>query len=185
MLNEMMMAECNIDILTNADGWPDTAAEVISNAAHYVWTHVAEGSKMGREGELSITLSDNDQVQSLNNEWRGKDKPTNVLSFAAEEGDGFFFDMTDPAIEEEMKNMPRLLGDIVLALETVIDESNQQNKEFNHHLTHLVMHGVLHLLGYDHIEEDEATEMEALEASYLAVFGIEDPYIEGATAPDE
>lgn len=179
-----MTVECDIDIISNSDGWPKDAQETVQKAASYVWDHAKEGSAIGRSAELSIALSDNAQVQDLNREWRGKDKPTNVLSFAAEEGDDFPFDPDDPSMAEMLSEMPRLLGDIVLARETVLQEADVQGKEFNQHLTHLVMHGVLHLLGYDHIEEDEAEEMEALETAYLAEFGIADPYIEGATAPD-
>lgn len=179
-----MLTECDIDVLSKADGWPEDAIDVVQKAAMHVWAKAKEGSAAGRMAELSIALSDNAQVQDLNREWRGKDKPTNVLSFAAEEGDDFPFDPSDPAMAEMLLEMPRLLGDIVLARETVVLEAESQGKEFNQHLTHLVMHGVLHLLGYDHIEEDEAEEMEALETAYLADFDISDPYLEGASAPD-
>ncbi|MTI08748.1 rRNA maturation RNase YbeY [Rhodospirillaceae bacterium RKSG073] len=175
------MSELDIDIIRNADHWPDSMDTVVLRASEYVWEHAPEGAAQDRMGELAITLSDNDQVQALNRDWRGKDKPTNVLSFAAEEGDEFELEDMPP---EMVAEMPRLLGDIILAYETVLQEAETQGKLFEHHLTHLVMHGVLHLLGYDHIEENEAEEMEALETAYLAEFGISDPYIEGFEAPE-
>lgn len=173
------MAECDIDILENAEGWPAEAEAVVLKAAAHVWQRAPEGAALGREAEIAISLSDNAQVQDLNRDWRGKDKPTNVLSFAAEEGEEI-----EDLPPEMLAEMPRMLGDIVLARETVLQEAETQGKLFEHHLTHLVMHGVLHLLGYDHIEDDEAEEMEALETAYLAEFGISDPYEDGAGAPD-
>ena len=106
--------------------------------------------------ELSIVLADNDFIQKLNKEWRGKDKPTNVLSFPQDE--------------------PSMLGDVILAYETVEQEAKEQNKRFENHATHLIVHGLLHLLGHDHIEDDEAETMEALEIQILADLGIKNPY---------
>jgi probable rRNA maturation factor len=98
----------------------------------------------------------------LNRTWRGKDKPTNVLSF--------------PAPEQPGAAGPRHLGDIALAFETLARESEEESKELAHHFAHLIVHGVLHLLGYDHEVEAEAEIMEALEVKALARLGITDPY---------
>ncbi|MBC7950689.1 MAG: rRNA maturation RNase YbeY [Rhodospirillaceae bacterium] len=118
--------------------------------------------------EISVVLADDATVQVLNREWRGKDKPTNVLSFASLDDD----DAPRPP------GAPLLLGDIILAFETCRAEAVEQGKPMAEHLSHLVVHGVLHLLGYDHEEDEiEAEEMERLEAAILARFGIADPYL--------
>jgi probable rRNA maturation factor len=107
-------------------------------------------------------LADDASVQDLNARWRGKDAPTNVLAFASDE---------PPA-----KGKPVLLGDVVLAYETVSREAKEQGKRLADHLRHLVIHGVLHLLGYDHIKATPAKRMEALETRILASLGVADPY---------
>lgn len=123
----------------------------------------------GVEFELSVVLADNAMVQTLNRDYRGKDKPTNVLSFAQLDGeDGW---------EEPALPGPCVLGDLILAFETVRDEAAEAGKSLESHFSHLVIHGMLHLLGYDHIEEDEAEEMESLEIQILSGFGIKNPYI--------
>lgn len=114
--------------------------------------------------ELSVALADNEVVQGLNRDWRGKDKPTNVLSFPS--GDE----------ESDLPGMPLFLGDIILAYETVAAEAAEQKKEVKDHLAHLLIHGFLHLLGHDHEDEDEAEEMEAMETLILKDLGIADPY---------
>src|SRR5258708_5623953 len=114
-------------------------------------------------GELSIGLGDDALVQALNRQWRGHDKPTNVLSFAA----------LPPTLPP---GAPRLLGDVVLAFETLAAEAAAQGKPLAHHLRHLVVHGVLHLLGFDHAAAGEAERMEALEVAVLAGLGVPDPY---------
>jgi probable rRNA maturation factor len=116
--------------------------------------------------ELSIVLADNAMVQGLNRDWRGKDEPTNVLSFAALD------DEDAPVVE----GAPLLLGDVILAYETCADEARDQGKPLADHFGHLVVHGVLHLLGYDHMDDEEAAEMESLETTLLAALGIPDPY---------
>jgi probable rRNA maturation factor len=121
--------------------------------------------------ELSIVLGDDALVRSLNRQWRGRDAPTNVLAFAAQEGE-----TPDPA-----SPLPLLLGDVVLACETVTREATSQGKPLADHLRHLVVHGVLHLLGYDHIDDDDAARMEALETLILARLHVPDPYRERDT----
>lgn len=115
--------------------------------------------------EVSVVLADDAAVQALNRDHRGKDRPTNVLSFP-------------PAYSPPAGVGPRPLGDVILALETVRDEAAKQGKSAADHLRHLVVHGILHLSGYDHETEAEAEEMEDLERTVLASLGIADPYAE-------
>lgn len=119
---------------------------------------------------LSVLMTDDEAVRLLNRDWRGKDSPTNVLSFPS--------DM--PVIPGE----PDFLGDIALARETLEREATLDGKPLDDHLRHLVVHGVLHLLGYDHIEKAEAEEMETTETRILAGLGVPDPYA-GTDALDD
>lgn len=126
-----------------------------------------DGADLPELVEMSLVLADDDAVQALNKAWRGKDKPTNVLSFAA-------LDDEDAPLPD---GAPLLLGDVILAYQTCAAEAAEQDKTLSDHLAHLVVHGVLHLLGYDHEDsEDEAEEMEAEETAILAGLGIADPY---------
>jgi probable rRNA maturation factor len=144
--------------------------------------------------EVSIKLTDNAEVQALNREWRDKDKPTNVLSFPMLEEDaleqlrhpelvsGSYF-LSDAEkiktlkqVQGDGQEMEMLLGDIILAYETCAAEAKEKNIPVAHHATHLVIHGMLHLLGHDHIEDDEAELMEALEVKALASIGLNNPY---------
>ncbi|MSP43668.1 MAG: rRNA maturation RNase YbeY [Alphaproteobacteria bacterium] len=115
----------------------------------------------GEDFEISIVLADDAFVRELNRTWRNRDQPTNVLSFPA---------------EDEDDHGPRLLGDVVLAYETIEREALASGTPMLDHVTHLVIHGTLHLLGFDHKTEQEAGEMEALEATLLARLDIADPY---------
>jgi len=119
-----------------------------------------------RAAELSLVLADDARLRTLNRDWRGADKPTNVLAFPA--GDG----VADGAAG----GPPRQLGDVILAYETVIAEARAQGKPASAHLSHLVVHGVLHLLGFDHQSAAEAADMEAAEIAILAGLGLPDPY---------
>jgi probable rRNA maturation factor len=119
------------------------------------------GARIGGAAEISIVLTNDAEQRDLNRDWRGKDAPTNVLSF--------------PQIEP-FAPVFGILGDIILARETVAREADEQGTPFDHHFTHLVVHGFLHILGYDHIEDDEALQMESLETQILAELGIGDPY---------
>ena len=112
--------------------------------------------------ELSLLLTDDKRIRIVNRDWRGFDKATNVLSFPA-------------APPERIASSP-VIGDIVIALETVAREAEAEEKPFGDHLSHLVIHGLLHLLGEDHETEAEAQRMEALETAALARLGIADPY---------
>ncbi len=114
--------------------------------------------------EISILFADNATLKNLNKDWRGKNKPTNVLSFPS---------------SKELK-LPRgqikPLGDIALAFETVAKEAEASGKSLKDHTTHLIVHGVLHLLGYDHIDDADAAKMEAKEIRILKKLGLADPY---------
>jgi probable rRNA maturation factor len=116
--------------------------------------------------EVSLVLSDDAEVQQLNRDWRGQDKPTNVLSFAA----------LDDEDAPQPPDGPLVLGDVILAFETTASEAAHDHKTLVQHLSHLVVHGVLHLLGYDHEDDEDAEEMEALETAILGALGIPDPY---------
>ncbi len=119
----------------------------------------------GRRMELCVMLADDAMVRQLNREHRGLDRPTNVLSFPG-----------IPRLARIAPDMPLTLGDIVLAHETVVAEAAAQDKPVPHHVAHLVVHGVLHLLGYDHEKAGEAEAMEELEIAILARLGIGNPY---------
>ncbi len=114
--------------------------------------------------ELTIRVADAEEIQQLNRDYRGKDYPTNVLSFCAELPD----DIDIP-----------LLGDIIICPQVVAREALEQDKPLEAHWAHMAVHGVLHLLGYDHIDDIEADEMEALEIAILAKLGYPDPYNHG------
>lgn len=121
----------------------------------------AAASAEGKRGEISLLLGDDAAIAQLNQQFRGKTGPTNVLSFPPAPG----------AEGEE-----RFLGDIALAAETVAEEAEFQGKSFANHASHLVVHGFLHLLGYDHMNPEDAEAMEARERAILATLGIDDPY---------
>ena len=116
----------------------------------------------GLPTEITLRVVDSEESQTLNRTYRGKDKPTNVLSFPFDGPEGIPL---------------ALLGDLVICAPVVAQESQEQNKTERAHWAHLVIHGTLHLLGFDHIEDDEAAEMEALEVHILAGLGIADPYV--------
>jgi probable rRNA maturation factor len=123
--------------------------------------------------ELSLVLTNDAQVQELNRTYRGKDAPTNVLSFAGRDA--------GMALPE---GQPEPLGDILIAYETTAREAIEADKTLGDHLCHLIIHGVLHLLGYDHIDPTDAEEMEALEIETLGGLGIADPYADGILSMD-
>ena len=114
-----------------------------------------------KSAEVCIRIVDEEEAAELNSKWRDKDGPTNVLSFPS-----------DIALEME----PRLLGDVVICAAVVAREAAEQEKQLEHHWAHLVIHGTLHLLGYDHINEDDATIMETRETRLLESLKIKNPY---------
>jgi probable rRNA maturation factor len=153
-----------IEVLVAADCWhnaPDAEAVIrraIVTAAGSVDADIGGA-------ELAIMLTDDSTILTLNRDWRGIDKPTNVLSFPAR-----------PPTADKAGNAPRMLGDIAIAYETLRREANHEGKPFNNHLSHLAIHGFLHLIGYDHEDDEDAEVMEAREAEILARLGIPDPY---------
>ena len=134
---------------------PDTRPEPGSSA------HAAMASTS--DGELAIVLTDDSAIRALNRDWRGKDEPTNVLSFPAKEA-------------RTGDDAPRMLGDIVIAYETAAREAEIEGKPLMHHVAHLAVHGFLHLVGYDHEASEAADAMERLEVAILARLGVPDPY---------
>jgi len=114
-------------------------------------------------GEVSILLTDDSEIARLNRDWRGIDKPTNVLSF--------------PASSHRASQGEKLLGDIVIAYETLEREARDESRDFLHHLAHLAVHGFLHLIGFDHETNAQAEEMEGLESSIMMRLNMPDPYV--------
>lgn len=162
----------DVTVSREAGDWTDDAEWQAEQAALAALAAIYD--EEDGPAELSVVLADDALVHRLNREYRGKDKPTNVLSFALTEAD-------EP---EPQDGVPILLGDVILAFETVQREAAEQGKAPVDHMTHLVVHGVLHLLGYDHETDDEAEEMEALETRLLATLGIADPYAANRSQPD-
>lgn len=163
--------EVEIDVSVTASTWGDDAPfrHLFEKALREAFAEADLRAVPG--AELSVVLTDDASIRELNREWRGKDKPTNVLSF--------------PGGDEEEPPFGPLLGDIVIARETLEREADVEKKSFDAHLTHLFIHGLLHLFGYDHQIEEEAQEMEDAERRILARLGISDPYAETPLAGDE
>ena len=132
-----------------------------SEAQFRQWCELALRQRSA-DSEMTIRLVDEPEARELNHTWRQKDYATNVLSFPAD-------------VPDEFLDIP-LLGDLVICIAVVEREANEQSKALEAHWAHLVIHGCLHLLGYDHIEDEEAEEMEALERTLLAELGHPDPY---------
>lgn len=151
-----MTAVIDYQLATQASQVPETA-----QLERWV-TAVLEQHPQESRHEVTIRIVDADESQALNADYRGKHKPTNVLSFPFE---------APPGIE-----LP-LLGDLVICQNVVAQEAQQQHKPLMQHYAHMVIHGTLHLLGYDHIEDADAEAMEQLERRLLARFNIPDPYL--------
>jgi probable rRNA maturation factor len=153
------------EVLVVADRWreePD--AEAVIHRAIEIAAEIADADT--GDAELAVMLTDDAGIRTLNSNWRGIDKPTNVLSFPA-------LQPTGPGGPDDA---PRMLGDIAIAYETTRKEATDEGKPFDHHLSHLAVHGFLHLIGYDHENDADAEAMEALETKILAQLGIPDPY---------
>jgi probable rRNA maturation factor len=159
----MPSAPLTADILVTAACWqaePD--AEALVQRAIEAAARQASASAEG--AEVAIVLTDDSGIRTLNRDWRGIDKPTNVLSFPAAQTPGRGAE-------------PRLLGDIAIAYEITRHEAESENKPFADHLSHLAVHGFLHLVGYDHENDADAEKMETLERTILASLGVPDPYL--------
>jgi probable rRNA maturation factor len=152
------------EVLVTAACWqtePD--AEAVIHRAIEAAAEIADADVA--DAELAVMLTDDAGIRTLNNNWRSIDKPTNVLSFPALQPTG-----------GEPGDAPRMLGDIAIAYETTRREADEEQKPFDHHLSHLAVHGFLHLIGYDHENDDDAEDMESLEREILGQLGIPDPY---------
>jgi probable rRNA maturation factor len=149
--------QLDVEIVREADAWERVGDTLLVRGAKAAFAAV---SPRDDDCEVAILLTSDAKMRELNREWRGKDAPTNVLSF--------------PSGDE------RHLGDVVLAYETIAREAKEQGVTIEDHAAHLVVHGLLHLLGYDHAMEKDAGAMEALETSILATLGIADPYAEAS-----
>lgn len=168
-------ARAGIEISLEHSGWSDADAALVERVIRATLTAalppVLAAVKPALALEISVVLDGNAAVQELNRDHRGKDKPTNILSFPQWEPP-----LEPPPSGPRGERLPMPLGDLVLARETVEAEAEAQGKPFAHHLSHLVVHGVLHLLGHDHEDDTEAEAMEALETAILAALEIPDPY---------
>jgi probable rRNA maturation factor len=155
------------EVLIVADCWRDEprAEAVIQRAIAAAAAAVDEDVE---DAELAVMLTNDTGIRTLNANWRGIDRPTNVLSFPA----------LQPEAAPKDNDPPRMLGDIAIAYETMRKEARDERKPFDHHLSHLAVHGFLHLIGYDHETDAAAGAMEALEREILAQLGIPDPYAE-------
>ncbi|PDT41877.1 MULTISPECIES: rRNA maturation RNase YbeY [Sinorhizobium] len=168
------MTALDIQISVDEGDWPPEdrlqalSARILGAAADFLATEEKQPFP-AEPPELSLVFTNDRSMREINAEWRNQDKPTNVLSF--------------PAFPVTPGRMPGpMLGDIIVAYETLKREADELEKSFDEHLTHLLVHGFLHLFGYDHIEDDEAERMEGLETRILARLGLSDPY--GDRTPD-
>ncbi len=169
------MSELDIQISVEEGAWPsedrllEMSGRVLGAAARFLREEERQPFPKTGAPELSLVFTDDESIRAINAEWRGQDKPTNVLSF--------------PAFPVTPGGMPGpMLGDIIFAEQTLTREAADLGKSFDDHLTHLMVHGFLHLFGYDHIEDEDAEKMEGLETRILAGLGLSDPY---GDDPDE
>lgn len=158
-----MSTDLHIDINIQAGDWSRAIPDVEKACQRAIQAALQKVESFNGPVEVSVLLSNDDAIQVLNRDWRGKDKPTNVLSFPAQEDDS-------------PPGAPILLGDIAVAFETLDREAKAQEKSFADHFCHLLVHGMLHLLGFDHETDEDADEMEPLEIEILAGLGIASPY---------
>lgn len=151
------------DMAINAEGWQNE--ETLRRLVDSVLQATLQELGFDKiDSELSLVFTNDADIREINGKWRHIDKPTNVLSF--------------PAFALQPGQEPGdILGDIVIARETVAREAAEEHKSFDDHLSHLVVHGLLHLMGYDHQNDEEAEQMETLERKILASLGISDPYL--------
>ncbi len=158
--NNHQTASAEVDVTIADDSWNAVrnAEQIVVRAAQAAAKRVATG-----DVEISVALSSDAEIQVLNSRYRNQNKPTNVLSFV----NGMMLANTGG---------PVFLGDIIIAYQTVMAEANVEGKSPGDHLAHLTVHGVLHLLGFDHETDDEAERMEALEREILVDIGVADPF---------
>jgi probable rRNA maturation factor len=157
----------DIDVIADSPAWDGfpAAENVCRQSALAAFEAEYHGTA---RAEVGLVLADDARIRQLNREFRGQDRTTNVLSFP---------NLTAAEVAAPWPaDRPMLLGDIVVAYETVVAEAVADHKASSHHLSHLVVHGMLHLLGYDHRTDAEADEMERLETRILATLGVPNPY---------
>ena len=160
-------AEPEISIDVMCANWGDVKFDVTRLCRTAVTVAIVAAQETPCHGEISIVLADDAFVSELNQTWRKLDEPTNVLAF--------------PCFNDEVGDVDaRLLGDVIVAFQTTQREADELHLSLEHHFAHLIIHGVLHLLGYDHIDDSDAAIMEKLEVEALAALGIGDPYEEDA-----
>lgn len=157
----------HIDIMIDHDSWPAKAGDHMKSGFCQMFDAAIAAHDM-TICEVSLLLCSDDKIRQLNFDHRGKDKATNVLSFPAGDEDQAGDEIGDQNREQ--------IGDIAIAYETCVREADESGISTHDHVTHLFLHGVLHLLGYDHEKDNDANEMEMLEIKLLAAIGIADPY---------
>ncbi|QFQ88145.1 rRNA maturation RNase YbeY [Paracoccus kondratievae] len=160
-----------VDIVIEDDRWEDAGLPAMAERAARA---VGEWLELG-EFQIVVMGCDDARIAALNAEFRGKPKPTNVLSWPAIE-----FEPRAPGTRPELPEAEEL-GDIAISYDTCLREAKAQGKPFEHHATHLLVHAILHLAGYDHIDDEDAETMEDAERSILGKLGIPDPYLEPET----
>lgn len=153
-----------------ADDLPETIEEPPPSSSLLAWAQAAWQGAPDAEPELSLRIVSAAESQQLNRDYRGKDKPTNVLSFPMQ--------MEAAFMPVEETGMDEMLGDLAICAQVVEDEAREQGKSLEAHWAHMVVHGMLHLQGFDHIEDDEAERMEQLEINILQQLGFANPYQE-------
>lgn len=168
----------NLEVSVDCDSWVNTLPKydsIIDKCCELICNNVTEGKVLENFPciELSIVLCDDAFIHSLNHEYREKDKATNVLSFSGLDENDYERYVKKA---EQVPEQPFLLGEIYISFETVQSEAETAGIWLEEHFTHMIIHGVLHLLGYDHIKDDEAEVMEALETKLLKNLAIDDPY---------
>jgi probable rRNA maturation factor len=166
-----------LQVETDASGWPesDRWAAIAEQAVRAAIQHSPDGRFLTERTaiEVSVKFTSDEEVQQLNRDYRQKDKPTNVLSFPMVQED-----LLD-TIDQNSDDGEVLLGDIVLAHGVCVREAEEKGVGVEAHATHLIIHGTFHLLGYDHMNDQDALEMESAEREALAALGIADPYAAG------
>jgi probable rRNA maturation factor len=151
--------------------WVSVTAMPVTEAQIQFWAEVAVGDQ-DTDYSLTLRVVDEDESQSLNKAYRGMDKPTNILSFEGDPMDDLPQEVREALMEDELAH----LGDLVICAPVLAQEAFEQGKTLEAHWAHMMVHGCLHLLGYDHLEEVQAQEMEQLERDILASLGYSDPY---------
>lgn len=165
------MAQIELAVAIEESRWLDAIPDLEALCAEVVEHVLADVDNVPAAPlEVACVFVNDATIRDLNAQYRGKDKPTNVLSFASE--------------DELLPGMPAVLGDVILSLETICREALEQGKPLRAHTTHMMVHGLLHLLGFDHENDEEAEEMEALEITLLSDLGLPNPYHEDLAHAD-